>query len=63
VVELDDPVEVVLGFITGLLLPQGNAADSKQLIPMLDEVVRRTGVVLDMVSVDDGYASRATYRR
>ena len=48
-----------LGFITGLLLPQGNAADSKQLIPMLDEVVRRTGVVPDMVSVDDGYASRA----
>lgn len=47
------------GFITGLLLPQGNAADSKQLVPMLDEVVRRTGVVPDVVSVDDGYASKA----
>ena len=44
----------------GLLSPhQGNAADSKQLIPMLDEVARRTGVISDMVSVDDGYASRA----
>jgi len=47
------------GFITGLLLPRGNAADSKQLVPMVDEVVRRTGVVPDVVSVDDGYASKA----
>jgi len=50
------------GFITGLLLPQGNAADSKQLVPMLDEVVRRTGVVPDVVSVDDGYASKANVK-
>ena len=27
------------GFITGLLLPKGNAADSGQLVPMVDEVV------------------------
>lgn len=47
------------GFITGLLLPQGNAADSKQLVPMFDEVVRTTGVVPDVVSTDDGYASKA----
>jgi IS5 family transposase len=40
------------GFVTGLLLPKGNAADSDQLVPMVDEVVRRT-------SVDDGYASAA----
>ena len=42
------------GFITGLLLPKGNAADSKQLVPMFDEVVRCTGVVPDVMSVDDG---------
>ena len=30
------------GFITGLLLPKGNASDSGQLVPMFDEVVRRT---------------------
>jgi len=47
------------GFITGLLLPKGNAADSKQLVPMFNEVVRRTGVVPQVVSVDDGYASKA----
>lgn len=47
------------GFITGLLLPQGNAADSNQLVPMVDEVTRRTGVLPGVVSVDDGYASQA----
>jgi hypothetical protein len=47
------------GFITGLLLPQGNASDSGQLVPMVDEVVRRTGVVPKLLSVDDGYASKA----
>lgn len=46
------------GFITGLRLPRGNAADSGQLVPMLDEVVRRTGVVPKVVSVDDGYLSQ-----
>jgi len=47
------------GFVTGLLLPQGNAADSGQLVPMLEEVVRRTTVTPSVVSVDDGYASQA----
>ena len=45
------------GFITGLLLPKGNASDSGQLVPMFDEVVRRTTVTPAVVSVDDGYAS------
>jgi hypothetical protein len=47
------------GFVTGLLLPKGNAADSEQLVLMVDEVVRRTGVVPRVLSVDDGYASAA----
>ncbi len=47
------------GFIVGLLLPKGNAADSDQLVPMVDEVVARTSVVPAVVSVDDGYASKA----
>lgn len=46
------------GFITGLILPQGNASDSCQLVPMFEEVVRRTGVTPETVSVDDGYSSR-----
>ena len=45
--------------ITALLLPQGNAADSGQLIPMIDDVVRRTRRVPRVLTVDDGYASRA----
>lgn len=47
------------GFITGLLLPKGNAADSDQLVPMVDEVTRLTGVAPKTLSVDDGYASKA----
>jgi IS5 family transposase len=47
------------GFVTGLLLPKGNAADSDQLVPMVDDVVRRTTVVPKVLSVDDGYASAA----
>jgi IS5 family transposase len=46
------------GFITGLIVPQGNAADSGELVPMFDQVVRRTRVIPDTVSVDDGYSSR-----
>ncbi len=47
------------GFITGLRLPQGNAPDSKNLVPMVDEVIARTSVTPTVVSVDDGYASAA----
>ena len=45
------------GFVTGLRLPQGNASDSKNLLPMVDEVIARTKVIPKVVSVDDGYAS------
>jgi hypothetical protein len=46
-------------FITALLLPQGNAADSGQLLPMVDDVMRRTARVPRVLTVDDGYASKA----
>lgn len=45
------------GFITGLIVPQGNASDSCQLLPMFEQVTKRTGVIPDIVSVDDGYSS------
>jgi IS5 family transposase len=45
------------GFVVGLQLPKGNAPDSKQLVPMIDEVIARTGVLPSVASVDDGYAS------
>lgn len=47
------------GFITGILVPRGNASDSEQLAPMFREVKRRTGVTPRVVSLDDGYASAA----
>ena len=45
------------GFVTALQVPQGNAADAPQLVPLIDEVHQRTGVLPKWVSVDDGYAS------
>lgn len=47
------------GFVIGLIVPSGNAADSGQLVPMFEQATKRTGVIPSVVSVDDGYASRA----
>jgi IS5 family transposase len=47
------------GFITGILVPRGNASDSEQFAPMFRDVQRRTGVTPRVVSLDDGYASAA----
>ncbi|MCP4722845.1 MAG: transposase [Desulfobacteraceae bacterium] len=45
------------GFITCINVPEGNAADSGQLEPMVDQHIERTGIVPGIVSADDGYAS------
>jgi len=45
------------GFVTSLIVPQGNAADSKQLVPAILDSIRHTSVVPELVSTDDGYAS------
>jgi hypothetical protein len=45
------------GFVTSLIVPQGNAADSIELAPAISDSIRRTGVVAGWVSTDDGYAS------
>lgn len=45
------------GFVTSLIVPKGNAADSKQLVPAISDSIRHTGVVPELVSTDDGYAS------
>jgi IS5 family transposase len=47
------------GFITGLMVPRGNAADSSSLAPMFEQVFARTKVVPDRAIYDDGYASAA----
>ena len=45
------------GFVTSLIVPQGNAADSIELVPAIRDSIRRTGVIAELVSTDDGYAS------
>ena len=45
------------GFVTALIVPLGNAADSGQLVPMFEQHVERTGAIPSTVSVDDGYSS------
>ena len=45
------------GFVTSLAVPQGNTADCSELEPAIAASARRTGVVPELVSTDDGYAS------
>jgi hypothetical protein len=47
------------GFVSALIVPDGNAPDSRQLVPAIADSVRRTCVVPELVSADDGYASAA----
>jgi hypothetical protein len=46
------------GFVTALVLPRGNAADSPHLVRMVKEQMTNTGVIPSMTSVDDGYSSQ-----
>jgi len=45
------------GFVTSLIVPEGNAADSIELVPAIRDSIDRTGVIAQLVSTDDGYAS------
>jgi hypothetical protein len=45
------------GFISSVLVPEGNATDSGQLLPMVEEHIKCTGVIPNLVSTDDGYSS------
>ncbi|MBC8179856.1 transposase [candidate division KSB1 bacterium] len=45
------------GFVPWLTVPEGNAADSAEFVPAIRESMMRTGVIADLVSTDDGYAS------
>src|SRR6202140_2866891 len=46
------------GFVSALVLPQGNAADSRHLVAMVKEQITNTGVIPAMASADDGYSSQ-----
>jgi len=45
------------GFITAIIVPSGNAADSSQLRPIVDASIKRTGVTPSTLSFDDGYTN------
>lgn len=45
------------GLITSVIVPEGNAADSAMLFPVVKDHVDKTGTVPASVSTDDGYAS------
>jgi hypothetical protein len=46
------------GFVSALVLPRGNAADSRHLVAMVKEQITNTGVIPAMTSADDGYSSQ-----
>ena len=50
------------GFVSALVLPQGNAADSRHLVAMVKEQITNTGVIPAMTSADDGYSSQESAR-
>ena len=50
------------GFVTALVLPRGNAADSPHLFTMVKEQITNTGVTPSMASADDGYSTGAGAR-
>ncbi|MCK5034723.1 MAG: transposase [Candidatus Sabulitectum sp.] len=51
------------GFVTVLIVPEGNAADSPQLLPLVKGTIKNTGVVPSCVSADDGYSSNQGVRK
>ena len=49
------------GFVSALLVPEGNAADSAMLLPLVREAVGNTGVTPRLASFDDGYTSERNH--
>ena len=49
------------GFISALLIPEGNRPDSKMLVPLVEEAEALTGVLPSIANFDDGYSSRPEY--
>ena len=46
------------GFVVSLIVPEGNASDSIELVPAIVDSIMRTGIIAQGVSTDDGYASK-----
>jgi IS5 family transposase len=50
------------GFISSAIVPEGNAADSAMLVPVVEDHIDKSGIVPVSVSTDDGYSSEAGRR-
>lgn len=46
------------GFVSSLIIPLGNAADSDQLESSIEDSVGRTKIMPDTISTDDGYVNQ-----
>lgn len=51
------------GFVTALIVPQGNVSDSGQLQPIVDASIRRTDVLPESLSFDDGYTNTEDWEK
>ncbi len=47
------------GFIPAVIIPIGNANDAGQMRPIVDMTIKKTGVLPDILSFDDGYSNIA----
>lgn len=46
------------GFVPALMVPEGNPADSTQLVPLVQQIQERTGILPRDVGADDGFTSQ-----
>ena len=46
------------GFVAALTVPEGNPSDKTQLVPLVQQIRERTGILPQAISADDGYTSR-----
>lgn len=46
------------GYVTALYVGEGNIADSRCLVPMVEKTIAHTRTVPNLLNVDDGYSSR-----
>ena len=56
--KLAEVLALPAGFVTALVLPRGNAADSPHFVTMVKEQITNTGVIPSMASADDGYSTQ-----
>ena len=45
------------GFVAALMVPEGNPSDKTQLVPLVQQIRERTGILPQDISADDGYTS------